>query len=366
MSQGIPLFLQGGGVIDYDAIELRKLIAALTGARHFVDLTPSTSPLVSAGGGHGVVGAGDMAVTAGTGMSVDAAKGLALVRGTQTESQGVYLTDNNAVQNVAISAADATNPRKDLIISKVRDNELGIAGDDGPIVALTGTPTGGLTAGNATGRPTPPENSLVLAEVFVPAGAASSASYTITDLRTRAYALGGVAACSSTTMPNPASEGLVAAVLNKDRLEMHDGAAWQRGPNWAAAGRTGVRLRRVAVQNIGSGASANLSWDTEDFDSDGFIAVPSTTITIPAGLGGLYSLTARSAASAGLSGGGTLQVTAGGRTYNGYITNNNADGLCTFSGVPLAAGDTITVLQYNGHSGALNFTGTLDLFRDAA
>lgn len=363
MAERDPLWLQAG---NYTATEDRIALAAMTGGRHFVDLAPSTSPLVSAGGGHGVVGAADMTVTAGAGTTVNVSLGLAMVRGTQQSDQGVYITSNDAAKNLAISAADATNPRKDLVVTRVKDNEFGIAGDTGPLEIVTGTPTGGLTAGNATGRPTPPENSLVLAEVFVPAGAASSASYTITDLRTRAYALGGVAACSSTTMPNPASEGLVAAVLNKDRLEMHDGAAWQRGPNWAAAGRTGVRLRRVAVQNIGSGASANLSWDTEDFDSDGFIAVPSTTITIPAGLGGLYSLTARSAASAGLSGGGTLQVTAGGRTYDGYITNNNAGGLCTFSGVPLAAGDTITVLQYNGHSGALNFTGTLDLFRDAA
>lgn len=59
-----------------------------------------------------------------------------------------------------------------------------------------------------------------------------------------------------------------------------------------AGQRFGCRLRRAATQAIGSGSPAAISWDTEDEDTDGYIAVTATTITIPAGLGGLYDVTA--------------------------------------------------------------------------
>lgn len=224
MTEGDPLWLQAG---NYVGDEDRRAFAAMFGSRHYVDLAPSTSPLVSAGGGHGVVGAADMTVTAAAGMTVSVSLGLAIVRGTQQGDQGVYVTSNDAAKSLTISASDATNPRKDLIVTRVKDNQYGIAGDTGPLEVVAGTPTAGLTAGNATGRPTPPENALVLAEVLVPAAAVSSASFTITDLRTRAYALGGVAVCTSTTRPNPATAGMTIHETDTNRRYGYDGAAWQ-------------------------------------------------------------------------------------------------------------------------------------------
>jgi len=58
-------------------------------------------------------------------------------------------------------------------------------------------------------------------------------------------------------------------------------------------GDVGCRLRRAATQSFTSGADAAISWDTEDQDTDGFIAVTATTVTIPTGLGGLYAVVAR-------------------------------------------------------------------------
>lgn len=59
------------------------------------------------------------------------------------------------------------------------------------------------------------------------------------------------------------------------------------------ATRVGCTLRRAAAQNITSGTPNPILWDTEDEDRGGFIAVPSGTVTIPAGLGGLYAITCR-------------------------------------------------------------------------
>lgn len=222
------LWLQAG---NYTGGEDRMLLAALTGARWPVDLTPSTSPMVDAGGGHGVVAGGDLAVTTGAGMTVSVAAGQAMIRGTQQGDQGVYVGSNDAAVSITISAADATNPRKDLIVFRVRDAEYGISGDNGVLEATAGTPTGGLTAGNATGRPTPPENALVLAEVFVPAGAGSSASFTVTDLRTRASTLGGVHVCTSTTRPNPVASGKVIYETDSKNLLVYDGTNWTPAKN---------------------------------------------------------------------------------------------------------------------------------------
>lgn len=260
-------FLQGG---NYTAAEVRRIVSALTGAPDFVDLNPSTSPLVSAGGGHGVVRSTDMAVTAGAGTTVNVAEGLALVRGTQQSDQGVYVTSNDAPKNLTISAADATNPRKDLIVSRVKDAEYGISGDTGPLEVVSGTPTGGLTAGNATGRPTPPENALILAEVFVPAAAASSASYTITDLRTRAYALGATAVCKSTTRPTSIGEGQVIYELDTNREWFYDGAAW--------------RLARPVVV-VGSRTSGDATFNTATDAPASAAAMSTPELVLPVTVG---------------------------------------------------------------------------------
>lgn len=56
-------------------------------------------------------------------------------------------------------------------------------------------------------------------------------------------------------------------------------------------GRVAVRLGRNAGQAITANTQSFISWDTENEDTDGLITVPSTTITVPANLGGLYAIT---------------------------------------------------------------------------
>lgn len=55
---------------------------------------------------------------------------------------------------------------------------------------------------------------------------------------------------------------------------------------------TEVKLRRVAAQSFSSTGGASqteyILWDTEDADVNGFISSTSDTLTVPAGLGGLY------------------------------------------------------------------------------
>lgn len=131
----------------------------------------------------GVDVAGDLAVTAGAGNSIDVAAGTAFVLGdTDPTFQPCYLIVNDAVVNKGINP-DPANPRKVLVIAQMIDEGFVGTGRKWEVQALHGDP-------NAVPvEPALPNSALELALVDVPAAAASSAAYTITDRRKRAFGL---------------------------------------------------------------------------------------------------------------------------------------------------------------------------------
>lgn len=118
----------------------------------------------------GIVDFGHFAVTqrgAGANMSVDVAAGEAWVDGDSSAEQGYYHVVNDAVVNVAISAASAANPRIDAIVLAVNDStEIG-GSDEYKLEAIAGTPTAAATLANLNGAPTPGPTKLLLAYVLV-------------------------------------------------------------------------------------------------------------------------------------------------------------------------------------------------------
>lgn len=158
--------------------DARIAVASIVGS----DLTASFAGGVGAvDSGHGVTGPTDLKVTQnGTpNMSVLVAAGSALIRGTQSALQGVYSASNDASLNVSISAANATNPRRDLIILQVRDANYSGADRDARITVVTGTPAASPVDPSLSSFP----NALVLARVAVAANATSITNANITDLR---------------------------------------------------------------------------------------------------------------------------------------------------------------------------------------
>ncbi len=159
----------------------------------------------SAGGGHGVIGANDFAVSQnGTpNMSVNVAAGYAIVRsgGSQSVLVGAYALMNDATVNVSISASDPTNPRIDLVVLQVRDSNYGEAASDERLTVVTGTPAGSPVVPSLTSYP----NCIVLAQVAVAAAVTTIVTANITDKRTFAYAIGGTARGPAATPPTGAS-----------------------------------------------------------------------------------------------------------------------------------------------------------------
>lgn len=150
-------------------------------ASSFAGGVPASAGLV-VDPGHGVTSAGALKVAQnGTpNMSVLVAAGGGLIRGTQSAVQGVYALTNDASTNLSISAANASNPRRDLVILQARDNAFDAGGiNDGRLVVVAGTPAASPTDPSLASYP----NALVLARVAVAANATSITDANIADLR---------------------------------------------------------------------------------------------------------------------------------------------------------------------------------------
>jgi hypothetical protein len=117
---------------------------------------------------------------AGVNMSVDVGTGQAVVAGTENADQGGYIYTNTATVNLTLTAANATNPRIDAIIVRAKDSVYSGALNSVALEVVAGTPAASPAA------PTLPANSLLLANVTVPANDTTISNDQIRDMR--AYA----------------------------------------------------------------------------------------------------------------------------------------------------------------------------------
>jgi hypothetical protein len=150
--------------------------------------------------GSGVVGSGDLQVTANSpaAMNVLVAVGQIWMPGTLASTSGFpsnlnaqtsyglpstfneqasYFAWNNGTVTVTISAADPTNPRIDLIVAYVQDAQYSGSNNQAVIGVITGT------AAPSPSAPSAPASAVVLAQIAVAAGATSITSGNITDER---------------------------------------------------------------------------------------------------------------------------------------------------------------------------------------
>lgn len=207
-------------------------------------------------GRSGVMANPDMVVAqraAGANMSVDVASGYAWIIPVSSVYAGPRLIRNLAVSNSGtpgnpgsdwlstFSAADATNPRIDRVCLTARDHVVDSSGAyDAKFRVVTGTPTPGATLVNLNGAGAMPANSLLLANVLVPAGA------------------------TSITAANIDTQG--------------DG--WNGGVNIRPCVRpesSYLQLDRVASQSITNNTATDISFDTEYADTDGMFYLTDPT-----------------------------------------------------------------------------------------
>jgi hypothetical protein len=167
-----------------------------------------------AGVREGVVNGGSYRViqrAAGANMTVDVASSVgsgAIVQGDSITAQGNYFVPpTTADVNVDIATSDATNPRNDLVVLEIKDDQHDASGLNlARVRVITGTPNGSAAATDApgaNGTPALPSSCLLLAVVRVTAGATSVTTAMINDRRPWS---GGVPE-RVTSLPSPAVDG---------------------------------------------------------------------------------------------------------------------------------------------------------------
>jgi len=131
--------------------------------------------------------------------------------------------------------------------------------------------------------------------------------------------------------------------------------------------RVGTTLERTAFA-IPSGATTDIAWSSETADTDGFIVANSsnTLVTIPAGKGGIYAMTASGSWSSAFVEYRQLIIRKNGAA--GWILPLAFDNVLTQSWgacvvVPLLAGDTIQFALHQFNAAAQSTSAHLDMYR---
>lgn len=171
----------------------------------------------------GVADYGSMKVSqSGTpAMSVSVAAGHAMIQGSQTANQGLYIAYNDGATTVAIATASALLPRIDRICVVVQDAFYGGTANNQVIYqAVTGTPNASPVA------PSAPDNSVTLAYVAVAANATSIVDANITDTRTVATLSENVFTASATAA-NTLTVNAIASQTGK-LLKLNDSTGAQK------------------------------------------------------------------------------------------------------------------------------------------
>jgi hypothetical protein len=243
----------------------------------------------SAGVREGVLNGGSYQViqrAAGANMTVDVASSVglgAIVQGDSVTGQGEYFVPQTAANvNVDIAASDATNPRNDLVVLEVKDDQHDAGGLNlARVRVITGTPNGSAAATDApgaNGTPALPSSCLLLALVRVPAGVTSVLTAHINDRRPWA---GGVATFE-TSLPSPAADGQEIYY----RANSADGVIWHlRYRNAFNGGNATYPWEFIGGSQLSALQAADLTTTSTTYVSD----ANSPSITLP--LAGDYDVT---------------------------------------------------------------------------
>lgn len=110
--------------------------------------------------------------------------------------------------------------------------------------------------------------------------------------------------------------------------------------------RAGCTLRRLASMSLTGGGETTITWDTEDADTSTFYPGSGSTITVPAGMAGIYGVTCRVVTATAASAGCSLRIQMGGNAY--LLDRATSSTVFTASLIsPMSAGGQVTASFVN-------------------
>lgn len=210
-------WLQNAGA-THTAQQMRTYIGSLLAGLQSAGQVARTK-----GGVHPALGGQFVVFQNGTpNMSVNVGSGVIFIPGTESTAQGVYVCENDGQVNLGIATAPGTGlNRIDLVVAKVQDSAYSGSTNAWSLAVVTGT------AAASPSAPTPPPNSITLANVFVGANVTSITNGNITDTRPPyAAGLGGIARTISTAHPSAPSQGDFITETDTGNILRWDGTAW--------------------------------------------------------------------------------------------------------------------------------------------
>jgi hypothetical protein len=208
MTVGTPAWLAAsGGSPSYDATELRVIDTMYA--------TYDGNPL---GGrdGRRPGGTGLNVSLSGSPTNWNVAPGVACVSGITSGVLGVYVVPVTATESGALDAADATFPRKDILVLQVSDTEAGDALAFASVNYIPGTPSA------TPSSPAVPARSLLLATIDVPK--TGSGSPAVTQNLKYTVASGGV--LPTATRPASPYAGMTIFNTTSGIMEYWGGSSW--------------------------------------------------------------------------------------------------------------------------------------------
>lgn len=121
----------------------------------------------------------------------------------------------------------------------------------------------------------------------------------------------------------------------------------------------GCTLLRAASATATAGLSS-VTWDTELDDTSGFISVPGINITIPSGLGGLYSVSVNIVAGTSWAAGTYLRINHESDEWRFPAVGTIISGSVK---IPMSPTDVVSVSIQNTGVSSVAYTGKLFCYR---
>jgi hypothetical protein len=208
ISGGFATWLDGG---TYGAATMRIFdVAALTYTSGSSSAASARSGVLPAGGAQA------LQVNAASGMAVTVNPGYCIIQNSASGTNGAYRFGFLTQGTLTLAAADATNPRIDLVCASVVDN-----GDNTSfcqVLLVTGTPAPSPSV------PAAPANSITLAQIAVAANATSIVAGNITEKRVWTVPPGAILPVTTASVAPGGQNGSYVHDVAVGRLA-HNGAA---------------------------------------------------------------------------------------------------------------------------------------------
>lgn len=168
------------------------------------------------------------------------------------------------------------------------------------------------------------------------------------------------AAARTSAITSP-EEGMISYLKDTNSTEYYSGLAWVAIGGSSGSTFSGCLLTNSSDISLANNTTVTLTWNQEDFDTDGFHSTSSNTsrITVPSGKAGKYLVTSKVAYGSNSSGRRITQIIKNGANLWDFESSSPGTTNLQLQGVAiidLAVGDYVETTAWQNSGGSLNIS----------